>query len=1078
MKWFASCSSKNNLKMKKGLLLLFLIVVYSIGYAQQYTVSGTVTSADDGTTLPGVSIAIKGTTVGTITNIDGRYTLNINKPETAVLLFAYVGMRNIEIPLNGQKQIDVALETDVMGVDEVIVVGYGVTKKSLVTGSIAKIDASDIDMARSTRIESALQGRTAGVLVQQASGAPGAEQNIIIRGVGSDNSVRPIYVIDGMRTDGIDWLDPQNIESIEILKDAASAAIYGTEGGNGVVLITTKMGRGGKTNISYDASYGIQSAATNLKVLDTKNYLEYYRSAYLNDNPTKTLENALSTYPDSEINTDWLSEIFNPAPIQKHKLSLDGGDEKSSYYFSLSYTNQDGIIGGSKSNFTRYATMLNLDSKATDWLTLGVRMSYSHSRKRGIHQNDVFGSVTNNAVVLDPTTPVYYDDYNGFSDLDRSKMEKGWGPEWYNNPTLHDENGYFGISQKVLNEIQNPIRQLHNNNGQDVINKLFGGVSATINFFDGFNMVNKFDIDLSHNYNRGWSGRGYTNSMHAPGVRSSATQQMNMYFTWQWESYFTYDKTFGDHTIGAVLGTSAREYKHEYLGGTGAELIKESDNYAWIDYGNYIDTLNNTSWGGLGNWERNASIFGRVSYSYKDKYMMTSNFRRDGNSKFGPDNKIGVFPSISVGWVMSREDFFTVDAISFLKLRYSWGQNGIASSLGWDWRYLPTSSTGSYYYLDGNNQLLPVTEPSRLVNPEYQWEKTEQHDVGLDLGMFRNRLSFTADYYVKNSSDFLFEGSVPTLAGNDPPTVNAGTIVNKGVEFELGWNDKAGDLKYNIRLTASHNKSEVAEITESISFISGGNIGTFGNSKRFEVGHEPWYFYGFETDGVFNSQEEIDKHVNSNGVLLQKNAKPGDIRYIDRAGMADSLGGGPDGKIDDNDKTKLGSPYPKIVGGITISLEYRGFDFNASAYGQYGNKTLLAVSVRNDLSNTNKPDFFYTEAWMSAEQPGNFPRPTVRDPNQNFSRINNYLLQDGSFLRINNATLGYTLPKKLTSKAGISKLRLYVAVDNLITFTNYRGMEPEVGGDYWGYRGQQWAGIDRGVYPKARTILGGINVNF
>jgi TonB-linked SusC/RagA family outer membrane protein len=1063
--------------MKKGLLLFMFIVLYGISYAQQYTVSGTVTSADDGTTLPGVSIAIKGTTIGTITDVDGNYQLAIDRQE-AVLVFAYVGMRNVEIPVDGPTQLDVALETDVMGVDEVVVVGYGVTKKSLVTGAIAKMGDEDIQNARATRIESALQGRTAGVLVQQTSGAPGAEQNIIIRGVGSDNSVRPIYVIDGMRTDGIDWLDPQNIESIEILKDAASAAIYGTEGGNGVVLITTKMGKGGKVNLSYESSYGIQSPVLNMNVLDTEGYLQYYRTAHMNDNANATWEDAVKAFPDSDINTNWMGEIFNPAPIQKHRVSVDGGDEKSSYFFSLSYTNQDGIIGGDKSNFTRYSTMLNLDSKATNWLTVGARMSYTHSKKRGIHQNDVFGSVTNNAVVLDPTTPVYYDDYNGFSDIDRSNMESAWGEEWYTNPTLFDENGYFGISQKVLNEIQNPVRQLHNSRGQDQINKLFGGVYAEINFIDGLKLVNKFDIDLSHNYNRGWNGRNYTNRISAPGIRSSATQQINMYFTWQWESYFTFNRDFGDHNIGAVLGASAREYTHENLGGTGSDLMRENDNYAWIDYGLYIDTLNNTSWGRLGGWERNASLFGRLSWSYQDKYMITSNFRRDGSSKFGPANKFAVFPSISGGWVISREDFFDVDAISFLKVRYSWGQNGIASSLGWDWRYLPTSSSGQYYYLTGNEQLLPVTEPSRLVNPEYQWEKTEQSDFGIDLGMFNNRLSFAADYYVKKSSDFLFEGSVPSLAGNSPPTVNAGTIENKGVEFELGWNDKRGDFKYNIKLTASHNKSEVAEITEAISFINGGNIGTFGSAKRFEVGYEPWYFYGFESDGIFTSQEELDAHVNDEGALLQRAAGIGDVKYLDIAGLPDSLGGGPDGIINDLDKTYLGSPYPKVIGGITINLEYRNFDFNMTSYGQYGNKTLLAVSVRNDLNNTNKPDFYLNDAWISEEQQGSFPRPTVRDRNMNFSRVNDFILQDGSFLRISNVTLGYTLPKSVTSRAGISKLRIYAAVDNLFLFTNYKGMEPEVGGDYWGYRGQQWAGIDRAVYPKARTILGGINVNF
>jgi len=1063
---------------RKCLLLLLFFVLWGISYAQQYNVTGKVTSAEDGTSLPGVSISVKGTTTGTITDIDGNYSLNV-KDNQNVLVFAFVGMRSQEIAIDGRNRIDVALQTDIQGVDEIVVVGYGVTKKSLVTGSIAKINSEEIAQSRSTRIEGALQGKTAGVLVQQTSGAPGAEQNIIIRGVGSDNTVRPIYVIDGMRTDGIDWLDPQDIASVEILKDAASAAIYGTEGGNGVVLITTKMGKGGKTNFEYESSYGVQSVVPGFKVMNTDQYLQYYRTAYLNDYPTKTWDDAVKIYPDSDVDTDWLGEIFESAPTQKHKISVDGGTDKGKYYFSISYTDQDGIIGGGdRSKFTRYAAKLNLDSKATDWLTIGARMSYTYSIKKGISQNSVFGSVTNNAVVLDPTTPVYYNDITGFSQRDVKNMKKVWGDEWYTNPGIQNENGYFGISQFVLNEIQNPVQQLYNDRDQDIINKLLGGVYAEIELLDGLKFKTTFDIDMSHNYNRGWNPRTYINSMNSPSVRSRAYQSINMYFTWQWESFFSYNKTFGDHTVGAVLGTSAREYKHEYLGGDGEELIKESDNYAWIDYGNYIDTLNNTSWGGLGAWERLSSTFGRLSYSYKDKYMITSNFRRDGSSKFGPANKFGIFPSVSLGWVISKEDFFKVEPINFLKARFSWGKNGVSSSLGWDWRYLPTSSTGSYFYIDGNDQILSITEPTRLVNPEYQWEKSIQSDFGIDLAMFENKLTFAADYYVKESSDFLFEGSVPTLAGNDPPTVNAGTIENRGFEFELGHNNKVGDFKYQIQITASHNTSKVTEITESISYLTGGNIGTFGDSKRFEIGYEPWYFYGFKTDGIFKSQEEIDQHVNADGKKLQSSAILGDVKYLDIAGLPDSLGGGPDGTISDKDKTYLGSPYPKWIMGLNFNCEYKGFDLNVAAYAQMGNKTLLAVSVRNDLSNTNKPDFYLTDAWMSAEEQGYFPRPTIKDRNFNFTRINDFLLQDGSFLRIGNVTLGYTLPSKLTSKIGISKLRVYVAADNLMTFTNYKGMEPEVGGDYWGYRGQQWAGIDRAVYPRPRTILGGINVNF
>jgi TonB-dependent starch-binding outer membrane protein SusC len=948
-----------------------------------------------------------------------------------------------------------------------------------VTGSIAKMDADEISDARPLRIESALQGRSAGVLVQQSSGAPGAAQNIIIRGVGSNNAVKPIYVIDGMRTDGIDWLDPADVESMEILKDAASAAIYGTEGGNGVIIITTKKGKEGQSYVTYEGSYGMQSVTPHFDVMETDEYLEYYRTARMNDYGD-TYEEATERFPDSDINTDWMEEIYEPAPIQKHKINMAGGTDKTHYYFTFSYTDQDGVIGGNdKSNYTRYVTRLNLDNQATKWLKLGSNISYSHVRSRGISENSVFGSVTNNAVVLDPTTPVYYADTTGFSELDYDNMRNTWGQYWYTNPGIQDENGYFGISQIVKNEIENPIEQLANDKDQDIINKMFGGIYSDITFFKGLNLRTNFDIDLSHNYNRGWNPRKYTNSMHSPDLRSRSFQEINMYFTWQWESYLSFDRSFGDFNVGAVLGASRREYRHERLGGEGRDLSTESDNYAWIDYGNYIDTLNNTSWGSLQGWQRMSSVFGRVSLSYQDKYLLTSNFRRDGSSKFGPDRKFGFFPSVSVGWVISREEFWNVDAISLLKPRFSWGINGVALSLGDDWEYLPTSTSGQYYYLDGNDQLLPIIEPTRLVNPEYQWEEARQTDFGVDMAFLRNRITLTADYYVKRSSGFLYDGLVPILAGNNPPVVNAGVISNKGIELELGFNDNIGDFKYQISLTGSHNQSMVEEMRADEGYYrEGGNIGTFGSSKRLEVGYEPWYFYGYETDGLFDNQEEIDGHVNDDGVAYQPNAQIGDVVYLDIAGLPDSLGGGPDGVINASDRTSLGSPYPKFIGGLSINLEYKGFDFNLATYASVGNKTLLAVSVRDDLPNTNKPDFYLDDAWMSEENPGDFPRPTVRDRNMNLSRINDYNLQDGSFLRITNITLGYTLPVSLTSRIGMQKLRVYVAVDNLYTFTKYKGMEPEVGGDYWGYEGQQWAGIDRAVYPRPRIIMSGINVTF
>ncbi len=1072
--------------MKRLFTLLTLLGVFLLVQAQERTITGKVTDANTGESIPGVSIVLEGTTRGAVTDLDGDFS--IEATDGQVLLFSFVGYLTESVTLQGQTSVDINLVPDLQAIEEIIVVGYGTQKKSLVTGAIAKVNAEDIAQTRSTRIESALQGKTSGVLVQQSSGAPGAEQNIIIRGAGSDNNVRPLYVIDGMRTEGIDWLDPEDIESMEVLKDAASAAIYGTEGANGVIIITTKSGKNkeGKSFFTYDGSFGWQKAIPSYKVMNTAQYQDYYRYAWMLDNANRTWEQAVARYPtDSINNTDWLGEIFTSSPVQKHKIGLSGGNEKSQYYLSLSYTDQEGIIGGGdKSRFTRYAFKLNLDSEATNWLKIGTRMSYTNSTKRGISQNGVFGTVTNNAIVLDPTTPVYYADTTGYNQDDIDNMREVWGDTWYLNPGIQDENGYFGVSQNVKNEISNPVMQLHNDRDQEQINKIIGGIYGEIKFWDDLNFRTTFDIDVSHNYNRGWNPRAYTNSLNAPDSLSRVFQSINLYYTWQWESYFSYNKTIQDHTIGAVLGASAREFEHEYLGANSKELIEETDNYAWVDYGTFLDTVDNRmrGYGGLGNWQTQNSVFGRINYSYKDKYMFTFNGRYDGDSRFGSNNKYAWFPSFSFGWVASRENFWNVSWMNFLKPRYSFGITGNAQSLGWDWKYLPQTSYGEFYYPDANGGLINVREPRALVNPSYAWEEVQQNNFGLDMGFLENKITFTFEWYekkhTKEQNGFLMVGSTPSSLGNNAPTVNAGIIRNRGVEFDVNYKENIGEVSLSVQLTASHNKAEVLSMTKGVIF-EGGNLGTFGNSKRFEVGYEPWYFYGFESDGIFTSQEQIDAHVNAAGELLQPNAKPGDVKYFDISGpLVNGIKTGPDGVIDDNDKTNLGSPYPSWISGLNVTVEYKGFDLNLYSYASIGNKTLNATSIRNDLPNTNKPDYYLTDAWLGADKQGDFPRPSLADRNRNFSRVNEFILQDGSFLRISNLTLGYTLPKSLTEKASISKLRVYGAVDNLYTFTKYQGMEVEVGGDYYGTQGQQWAGIDRGVYPRPRIFTVGLNVTF
>ncbi len=1065
--------------MKRHLLFIVmaLLVINSQIFAQTGIISGIV-SADDGTPLPGAAVQIKGTSFGVTTDLDGKYSIDVSGNIDPVLVFRYVGYLTKEIIVENQTTIDMTLVSDVQSLEEIVVVGYGVTKKSLVTGAISKISEEDLNRNNPTRFENALQGKTSGVLVQQSSGAPGAVSNILIRGTGSQNAVRPVYIIDGIRTDGMNWLDPQDIGSIEILKDAASAAIYGTEGANGVILITTKSGTKGKTTLTYDGFFGMQMAPTNLKVLDTEGYLGYYRKANINDGDDEAT--ALANWPDSDINTDWLGELLVTSPMQKHKIGISGATDKNNYYFTVSYTDQDGIVGGGKySNFTRYSTFLKSETQATEWFKAGGNINYSHIRTKGITENNVFGGELNNAMVLDPTTPIRVPGYNDLPELDRNRMESAWGEDWYTHPGLYDEDGYFGISERVKNEIANPFAQMHNNHSVRPTNKIIGGIFGEVKFIEGLNFKTSFDIDFSHQYVRGWNPYRYYNSVQGASSRSEAYQQINMYFTWQWENYLSFNKIYGNHNVGAVLGASKREWRHEYLGGTGEEMIKESDNFSWIDY-TLIDTTEfNRAEGRLEGINRSQSFFGRISYDYLGKYLFTSNARIDGNSNFGPDNKYGFFPSASVGWVISKESFWNLAFVNFVKIRYSWGVNGSAASLG-TWEYLPTASINDFYYLSGDESLWGVIEPSSLTNPEYRWEESVQHDIGIDLTFLQNRISFTADYYNKKTVGLLFPGSAPDYVGNGAPVVNAGTISNKGIELELGYNNNYGDLNYSIKLTASHNNNNVSSVGDGIEYLTGGSIGTLGNTKRFEPGYDAWYFYGYASDGIFTSQEEIQNHTGAEGNLLQPDAVTGDVKYLDVAGPLDSLGNptGPDGLIGDDDKINLGSPYPKWHTGLSINLSYKGFDFYMYWYASIGNKTLNANAIRYDVTNSNKPEYFLEEAYSTKNPGGTFPRVTVDDPNRNLRRVNEFFVEDGSFLRMGTISIGYTLPQELTSTVGMEKCRVYLTGENLLLFTKYRGMEPEVGGDYWGTNGQQWAGIDRSIYPKAKIVQIGVNVSF
>lgn len=1035
--------------------------MYSIGYAQQYTVSGTVTSADDGTTLPGVSIAIKGTTVGTITNIDGRYTLNINKPETAVLLFAYVGMRNIEIPLNGQKQIDVALETDVMGVDEVIVVGYGVQKKSLVTGSISSISNSDIEESSVTRIEQAMQGRVPGVFVAQNSGEPGGAISVKIRGTSSDGANDPIYIVDGVSVGGMEYLNPSDIESMEILKDAASSAIYGAEGGNGVILITTKKGKKGDGRIEYRYSYGLQDVVNKPNVMDANEYKNYFIEA-----TTMEGHKDLATFQaiDPSNGTNWVDEIFQVAAVKEHQISLSGGSDKSTYYISSSILNQDGIVGGSNNNMKRYTFRSNLETDVNEWISAGSNVSYSHWKKNPLNSTDQYGGIVTTAMRYDPTVPTVW-----ANDADI--------PEFYRSgdnykALVKDADGKpYTISDLTSGEMWNPLAKIAYTDNQVSQDKIVGDIHADFKPVKWAKLTSRLFVDMAYQVDRNFNGR----TMYGIGDQvphdtlTNANETWNKWFKFGSETFLTLEHQFGDHYIQGMGGMSYENYKHTYQGAKGYNIPYGDSYYGYPSLGQ--DVERNEIWSYVDNSNQGivikSSYFGRVIYNYQEKYLLQGSLRRDGLSKFGPDKKYGTFPSFSAGWNIHNEEFFkntpALDVFSNVKARFSWGKNGSAQNLS-SFPYLTALNVVDYVDGTPDGNLQPGKVPGTPGNSALLWETNVQTNAGLDVGLLKSALTFSLDFFNRVTTDQLANKSDQPLSNGLSGTaqVNDGEIMNKGIEMAFNYRGQVSDFKYYIGINASYLKNEVTQFGVEEGKYQG--IGQFGDVVKYQQGEPVWHFFGYEANGIFQNQDEINSYVGHDSIgakIIQKSAIPGDVKWVDQNG---------DGKISAEDRIKLGKPLPDWYYGLNLGFEFKGFDVNAFFQGTVGNQ-IFWVSSRNDNLKTNRTSVWYEERWTGEGTSNKYPRATYNDKNKNYqpSSLNVY---DGNYFRLKNLSVGYTIPSSLTNKVKISKLKIYYTGTNLLTISKYPGVDPEIGSS------SSSLGVDVGIYPTSKIHTFGVMVNF
>ncbi|WP_228530388.1 TonB-dependent receptor [Tamlana sp. I1] len=999
---------------------------------QTWAIKGVVTDSF-GQPLPGANIIEKNTTNGTQTDFDGKFNLYVFS-DKATIEISYVGFATKDIMVNGQTEFNITLIEDTAALDEVVVIGYGTQKKTLVTGASVQVSGDDLTKMNTGNAIQALQGQSPGVQITSTSGQPGESLNVVIRGVGSTSGSSPLYVVDGILTGDITYLNNADIESISILKDAASAAIYGSQASNGVILVTTKKGkRGTSAQITFDQFYGLQSVNRKADLLNAKEYAVMVNEAAMNSGKNPYFSNA--EIANLGEGTNWMDEMFvDNAPTQNYSIGVTGGGENSVYSSSLSYFEQGGVVGGQDlSNYERYNFRFNSEHKLyNDVVTFGENLSFAYINKNGIGVGNQYNNSLRSAFTVSPLLPMYDSDGN-----------------YYNT---------FPDSEPWLSGRSNPYAEMvYNNQNESNNQKLLGNVYLQVEPIK--NLTFKTTLGLDYYAGEGHSySPVYELSIYSFRKQDNTNQSMNKGKTITWDNLLTYKFDVAEnHHFETMLGTSSINYDGTYISGSNVDNVLGGLNYAWLD--NTTNSLGAPlmNVGGGKSENKRMSYFGRLNYNFKEKYLINATFRADGSSNFHPDNQWGYFPSISGGWVVSNESFLSdSNTLNFFKIRASWGQVG-NQNVG-AFQFLAPIQTATTNYIFGNEEgiLTPGAYPNRLPNPDLKWETSEQINIGFDARVFNNTLNINFDWYKKTNKDWLIVAPILATAGADAPFINGGNVENTGVELALSYSNRIGDFNYNISANGAYNENIVGKIPTSDGIIHGETNQLYDNAPEFyrsQDGFPLWYFWGYETAGVFQTQQEINDYG------VQPNAAPGDIIYRD---IND------DGKISDADKKMIGDPNPDFTYGFSFSANYKAFDFSISANGVAGNQ--LVQSYRNPGAFDN-----YTSAildrWTGAGSSNTVPR--VTEDGRNYAGFSDLYIQDGDFLRINNFTLGLDLAKLRTSKPLFAKeLRVYVSVLNLYTFTKYDGMDPEVG---FGTGGTS-SGVDVGYYPRPRTLMMGLNV--
>ena len=1030
------------------LYLNFLVLSQLLG--QSNVIVGVVTDGQTNDLIPGATILIKGTAKGGITDFNGAYSLTVESLNDT-LEVSFTGYKSLLVPIDGRQTVDVVLVVSNNQLDEFVVVGYGRQKKKVVTGATSRLSSEDISATPVLRIEQALQGRTPGVQVTNQSGQPGDEPTVRVRGIGTTGNARPLYIVDGLAVGGIDYLNPGDIETIDVLKDAASAAIYGARAANGVILITTKSGHRGKININYSAYYGVQNATNTLEMLSADQYKLIMNEGAANAGFTEPFD----LLEISQHNTDWQEALFlKNAPIQNHQLSISGGGDKSTFASGFSYFTQEGIIGGSKSQFDRYTARINSTHIVNKVVSFGSNIAYTHLIKRGIGTNQSFNGAYSSALNLDPLTPVYETDTDNLDSYPYSL-----------EPVIKDiEGNTYGVSEYVGAEVVNPLALLEIDNNETRKDQLVGNVYGEISPIQNLKFRTSIGIDLAYLMDDGFRPLFFLNGAQLNDNTTSVDKRIQRFYTWQWENTLAYEKALKDHTIGALVGITASEFNFEDLQGFNTGVPTS-------DPGNvYLNLATGTAWTANGGAIHSAlySTFGRVNYSFRDKYSVTATVRRDGSSKFGANRRFGIFPSLGIAWVASDEAFMQkLDIINYLKFRVSWGING-NQEIG-NYQFVSTINRERRYEIGGENRV--GSSPLFIENEDIRWEESEQFNIGLDLGGLDNKLQATLDVYVKNTKGLLERIKIPGHVGNDGPISNVGSVQNKGVELSVNWRTVSGGLKYFLGINGAYNSNKMTFIGNNEKVIPGATWALAGAVTRTEEGLPISYFWGYKTDGIFQNQTEIYQHINRDGEVLQRNAKPGDVRFVDT---------NQDGVINENDRTQIGNPTPDVTFGFNAAIEYRGFDLSLFFQGALGHQ-IFNGTQRQDLRYTNRTTAIL-DRWNGEGTSTRIPRYTWVDVNNNY-RVSDLYIEDGSYVRLKNVQIGYSIPDFLLKKIGGTKWRVYISGENLLTFTGYTGVDPEIGsfGTFDQREGSLNSfdiGIDRAIYPQARTIRIGTDITF